>query len=125
MHRMSIGQVTQAAAVCAMLCVCAAAHGQRSGGSQTPTVLEGNAQDHRPSLPGDDERDDSRLQEQARRGRNLMRQQRMVDDANRLLALATQIREQIARHGEVTAEDQRRLQEIERLARSVKDRMKG
>ena len=49
----------------------------------------------------------------------------MVDDANRLVLLTAQYREALQKHGTPTPEDAKLLAEMERLARSVKDRMSG
>lgn len=68
---------------------------------------------------------DQKLEHSRERARELDRQKRMVDDANRLLALAVQYRTQVQEHGSATPEDERILAEMEKLARSVKDRMRG
>lgn len=68
---------------------------------------------------------DEKLQHSRERAREADRQKRMVDDANRLLALALQYRTQVQKHGSATPEDERLLAEMEKLARSVKDRMRG
>ncbi len=59
------------------------------------------------------------------RARETERQKRMVDDANRLVVLAARYRAGVSEHGSPTAEDARLLQDMEKLARSVKDRMRG
>jgi hypothetical protein len=53
------------------------------------------------------------------------RQKSLVADTNRLLALATELRKQIAKSntGELTPEQLRKVAEIEKLAHSVKDKM--
>ncbi len=53
------------------------------------------------------------------------RQRRMVEDANRLVVLTAQYRASITEHRGATAEDSKLLLNIEKLARSVKDRMRG
>lgn len=53
------------------------------------------------------------------------RQRRIVDDANRLVELTVQYRHAVDEHGTVTADDQKLLTQIEKLAREVKDRMRG
>ena len=68
---------------------------------------------------------DQRLEISREHARELARQKRMVDDANRLLALAVQYRTQVQQHGSATPEDEKLLAEMEKLARSVKDRMRG
>ncbi|WP_198137498.1 hypothetical protein [Terriglobus sp. TAA 43] len=56
--------------------------------------------------------------------RKLDRKKRMVDNANRLLALTQQLRADLQGR-EATPEDQKRLDEIARLARQVKDQMRN
>lgn len=56
--------------------------------------------------------------------RKLERKKRMVDSANRLLALTQQLRADLQGR-EATPEDQKRLDEIARLARQVKDQMRN
>lgn len=68
---------------------------------------------------------DERMEHSRERARQADRQKRMVDDANRLLALAVQYRTEVQTHGSPTPEDERLLAEMEKLARSVKDRMRG
>ncbi len=53
------------------------------------------------------------------------RQRRMVEDSSRLVKLTEQYRESVQKHGASTPEDARLLLDVERLARSVKDRMRG
>ena len=55
--------------------------------------------------------------------RKLERKKRMVDNANRLLQLTEQLRAELAAR-EATPEDAKRLDEIARLARAVKDQMR-
>ncbi len=52
------------------------------------------------------------------------RQRRMVEDANRLVVLTERYRESIAQRA-ANAEDAKLLLDIQKLARSVKDRMRG
>jgi hypothetical protein len=55
--------------------------------------------------------------------RKVERKKRMVDSANRLLALTQQLRAELATR-EATPDDAKRLDEIARLARLVKDQMR-
>ena len=48
-----------------------------------------------------------------------------MDDANRLVALTAQYRKALDAHGTPTEDDQKLLAQIEKLARDVKDRMRG
>ncbi len=93
-----------------------------SGSSTVPRSASGNG------VPfGDvpESENDLRLENLRNRAREADRQKRMVDDANRLVVLAARYRASISEHGSVTAEDTRLLLEMEKLARSVKDRMRG
>lgn len=84
--------------------------------SQSPTI---------PRFPGDIEEPDLFRENSRQRTRELERQRRIVDDANRLVKLTAQYRNDVEHHGAVTAEDQKLLLQIEKLAREVKDRMRG
>ena len=96
-------------------------------GAQTsmPTLPD-PASIRNPSLPGErTERDPFREKtERAReQARNLDRQRRMVFEANRLLLLVAEVKESVARTGTPSPEDTKKLEEIQKLARSVKMRM--
>lgn len=56
--------------------------------------------------------------------RKLDRKKRMVDNANRLLVLSQQLQADL-KGREATPEDQRKLDEIAKLARQVKDQMRN
>ena len=59
--------------------------------------------------------------------RNDDRQKRLVADSDRLLQLVTQLHEDVSKTDQhiLSVDVVRRAEEIEKLARSVKDRMKG
>lgn len=59
--------------------------------------------------------------------RNDDRQKQMVSDTDKLLELATQLKKEISKGGGSASADDvgRKAEEIEKLAKSVKDRMKG
>ena len=69
----------------------------------------------------------ARMAEQQVRSRNSDRQKRLVSDTDKLLTLTKQLKEDVQgtdkqlQPGDV----QKRAEEIEKLAKSVKDRMKG
>jgi hypothetical protein len=68
----------------------------------------------------------SRIAEQQARTRNSERQKRLESDTQKLVGLVDELKQQM--HGEKEmspAELSKRAEEIEKLARSVKDRMKG
>ena len=68
-----------------------------------------------------------RMQEQQAKSRNSDRQRRLVEDTDRLLALAADLQKQMGNTNKdaLSADMVRKAEEIEKLAKSVKDRMKG
>jgi len=69
-------------------------------------------------------------QEEAARKRNIDRQLRMVAEANKLVQLAQELETEIDKSGNdgkgaVPVSTARKLEEIEKLAKSVRDRMKA
>ncbi len=68
---------------------------------------------------------DPLMAERRVRALNLERQKRMVADANKLLALAKELNNEVAamNAGSFTADQLRKITEIEKLARSVRERM--
>ena len=99
--------------------------------AQTPTPLGSSSQTARPpyvdrSRDGENPVNQS-LQEQIEKGRQSERQKKLIADTDRLLALANELKIDVDK----TTKDQMSIQvihkaeEIEKLARSVKERMKG
>jgi hypothetical protein len=76
-------------------------------------------------IPGPDPM--PRMEEQQARSRNSERQKRLVADTNRLLALIADLKRQIEQAGKdgQPVDVTKKAEEIEKLAKSVKDRMKG
>jgi nitric oxide reductase activation protein len=70
---------------------------------------------------------DSHRAEQQEKMRNTDRQKRLVADTEKLLALATDLKEQVDKSTKDTlsVEVIKKADEIEKLAHSVKERMKG
>lgn len=68
-----------------------------------------------------------RMQDQAARARNLERQKLIVQDTQQLLKLANELNEAVGKSNENTLSLDviRKAEEIEKLAKHVKDRMKG
>jgi hypothetical protein len=66
------------------------------------------------------------LQEQQARARNSERQKKLVDDTNKLLALATDLKTQVDKTNKdiLSVDVIKKADEIEKLAHSVKERMK-
>jgi hypothetical protein len=68
-----------------------------------------------------------RMEEQQARSRNSERQKRLVADTDRLLALVADLKHQIEQADKdgQPADVTKKAEEIERLAKSVKERMRG
>jgi len=77
-----------------------------------------------PALAGDPDID-AVMAERRIRALNLERQKRMVADTNKLLALAKELNDEVAaeKSGSLNAEQLHKITEIEKLARSVRERM--
>ena len=68
----------------------------------------------------------NRVAEQQARSRNNERQRRLESDTNKLVDLVNDLKQQIEEDKKLSPADvSKRAEEIEKLARSVKDRMKG
>lgn len=68
----------------------------------------------------------SRIAEQQARTRNSERQKRLESDTQKLIGLVDELKQQMQGEKEMSpSELSKRAEEIEKLARSVKDRMKG
>ena len=67
------------------------------------------------------------LQEQQARTRNNDRQKKLVEDTDKLLVLATQLKEEVGKTNKdvLSVDVVKKADEIEKLAHSVKERMKG
>ena len=66
----------------------------------------------------------ARMAEQQARSRNSERQRRLETDTEKLLGLVSNFKEQVDK-GMSPADMSKKAEEIEKLAKSVKDRMKG
>ena len=96
---------------------------------QTPGI-----QSQSPGFPGLSQDEDKNrspiakeVQERQEKARSSERQRRLVSDTDKLLALATQLHEDVGRTDKniLSLDVVKRAEEIEKLARSVKERMKG
>ena len=68
----------------------------------------------------------SRMAEQQARSRNYERQKRLESDTAKLVGLVTDFKEKLQNGGDLSPADMsKKAEEIEKLAKSVKDRMKG
>lgn len=112
--------------------------GQRQGGGVAPSMPSPPSAS-RPNFPNmggmgnpmgaDESAGDilsSRVAEQQARSRNSERQKRLESDTNKLVDLVNDLKQQIQDGKKLSPADlSKRAEEIEKLARSVKDRMKG
>ena len=69
----------------------------------------------------------AKVEQQQARSRNSDRQKRLVEDTNRLLSLATDLKSEVDKtdRNMLSVDVIKKADEIERLAHSVKERMKG
>jgi hypothetical protein len=69
----------------------------------------------------------NRMEEQQMRSRNSDRQKRLVSDTDKLMTLVKQLKEQVESPDKPLQPNDvgKRAEEIEKLAKSVRDRMKG
>jgi hypothetical protein len=67
------------------------------------------------------------MEEQQSRSRNSDRQRRLVEDTDKLLALATQLKQDVDKTNKdvMSVDVIKKADEIEKLAHNVKERMKG
>lgn len=83
-----------------------------------------------PHEPGDMGKQDpglARMQEQQAKSRNDDRQKRLADDTAKLYALASELKDEVAKtdKNKLSVDVIKKADEIEHLAHSVKERMKG
>lgn len=104
-----------------------------SGEGATPAMAQTSKERlPAPTLPGMSAADVgrnplSRNEDEMQRLRNTERQKKLMEDTAKLLALATELKAEVDKSDKNTLslEVVRKADEIERLAKSVKDRMKG
>ncbi len=97
-----------------------------STGAQIPRQgLPGDASNHSQDSQQEDEQR-HKLAEKLEKQRNEQRQQQLVKDTDKLLALATQLKADVSRTDKnvLSVDVVKRAEEIEKLAKSVKDRMR-
>jgi len=89
-------------------------------GMQQPTLRQ-----HLPMSPAPLNDADPIQEERWLRGLNIERQKSMVSDANKLLKLASELNDEVSGSNQdsLTLEQLRKVGEIEKLARSVKEKM--
>ena len=93
---------------------------QNSRMPQTPGSPSSSFPDLNPELPASTRERQAKMQ-------NEERQKRLVEDTERLLTLATQLHDDVAKTNKniLSIDVVKRADEIERLAHAVKDRMRG
>jgi hypothetical protein len=94
---------------------------------QLPGIPPGNRGITGPTLDPDADSMTARMAEQQAKSRNFDRQKRLETDTQKLLALATELKEQVDKTDKniMSLDVIKKADEIERLAKSVKERMKG
>jgi len=117
---------TRKVLVAAALCGMAAS----AGIPQQPTTPQVNSKDPFGTKQENDQHGSqpaNEVQEKLREAQQSERQRRLVDDTDRLLALATQLHTDVAKTNKdiLSLDVIRRADEIEKLAHSVKERMKA
>jgi hypothetical protein len=84
------------------------------------TPMSGNDSGAAPDILG------ARMAEQQARSRNYERQRRLESDTDKLVGLVTDFKEQVSNEKSMSPADVgKKAEEIEKLAKSVKDRMRG
>jgi hypothetical protein len=83
-----------------------------------PGASQGNGEDENPTM--------RHMQEQIAKSRNNQRQQQLVADTTKLLALATELKEEVDKTNKDTLSLNvvKKAEEIEKLAKAVKEKMR-
>ena len=87
-----------------------------------------SGQSPRPQVPdGEEESLPARAREQQVMARNAERQKKLTEDTAKLLALATELKEQVDKTDKdiLSVDVIKKTDEIEKLAKSIRERMKG
>lgn len=108
----------------AMVCSMLSAGGQNHGTTMIPPSGQQGVGAPEPRQTHDPSFD---MEAKQLRMRNIERQKRLVGDTEKLLQLATQLHEDVAKtdRNTLSMDVIKRADEIERLAHSVKEKMKG
>jgi hypothetical protein len=119
MQRKSFGKYLPQAAVCAVLLLCTAGRTQNSHLPSMPNPLG--------EQPGFGQELPASARERQAKMQNEERQKRLVNDTEKLLALATQLHDDVAKSNKniLSIDVVKRADEIERLAHSIKDHMRS
>lgn len=115
-----------AALVSMLLCMTAAQSRGQAGSTGLDTPQGSQPHVERGIVPEDNPFPPA-LREKALKQQSEQRQKRLVSDATRLLALAQSLQSDVVKPNRETSssEDLRKAEEIEKLARSVKDKMRA
>jgi len=119
-----IGLFAIVLAVAALL-ASSAAHAQALPSTQTGDAMShGNTTADFPTQPHDPEQ--ARMLRDMSRQRNVLRQKEIIDDTNQLLDLARQLKDAVDKSNkdELSLSVVNTAQEIEKLAKTVKDKMR-
>lgn len=120
-----------AAIVSAVLVGITVKYGMGQSRQNPPPIMSPSPSTNIPSLGRPDSAANdplnARMAEQQVRSRNNDRQKRLVSDTDKLLTLTKQLKEDVQGSDKPLqpSDVQKRAEEIEKLAKSVKDRMKG
>lgn len=121
--------LVMAGVLAAVAAVCAA---QQLGSGQDTGMQSGSPQlgdttgNHKSKLGSDPFGDQSPFPDNSKQKRNEDRQKRLVADTQKLLALTSQLKAEVASSGAETMSPEmlKQTEEIEKLAKSVKDKMR-
>ncbi len=113
-----------------ILCLATGVAATQKGNPTMPPLSPSDQMKMQDGSPPKDKNDDPFLRSSAEKQaklRNEERQKRLVSDSDKLLALATQLHDDVSKTNKdiLSVEVVRRAEEIEKLARSVKERMKN
>jgi hypothetical protein len=116
--------------VCSLLFACAVPTASaQSGGTSRPMQGVGPGQQPAPrdQEPGSEEELRTKMEKDMAKKANQERQAQLRRDTEQLLKLATDLKEEVDKSNEnvLSLEVIKKAEEIERLARSIKDKMKG
>jgi nitric oxide reductase activation protein len=109
------------------LTVCPGVPSSGQGAQQLPGQNTIPGPPGRRSIPPDGDSLPPRMAEQQAQARNNERQKKLIEDTNKLLELATELKAQVDKTNKDTLSVDviKKADEIEKLAHSVKERMKG
>ena len=114
--------------VAAFVWIATAGFATRAQNNQFPSPTQGASLPGRTSKSSNEPADiPPEIANEQARSRNTERQKKLEDDTARLLSLATELKEQMGKTNKnvMSVDVIKKADEIEKLARSIKERMKG